>query len=169
MYRIGFKGVFRLSDNAFIPEDSDNQLYVEYLLWLEDGNTPEPILAEDFAEAKRLLLLRVSNNCENCMTFITSQYPQIEMGSWPEQLHEAKSFIADSTAKTPMLSCIANERELSVAELAGRVITKANQFSILTGTAVGRRQVKEDQIIATTTLDELEAIDLTISIMDMIQ
>ena len=32
----------RLSDNAFIPFDPDNRDYVEYLAWLEAGNTPEP-------------------------------------------------------------------------------------------------------------------------------
>jgi hypothetical protein len=32
----------RLEDNAFIPPDLANQDYVEYLDWLEAGNTPEP-------------------------------------------------------------------------------------------------------------------------------
>ena len=32
----------RLADNAFIPFDSANTDYQEYLKWLEAGNTPEP-------------------------------------------------------------------------------------------------------------------------------
>ena len=36
------KGVFRKSDNAFIPFDPMNVDYQEYLRWLEEGNTPEP-------------------------------------------------------------------------------------------------------------------------------
>lgn len=36
------KGIKRLTDNAFIPFDSNNKDYQEYLKWLAEGNTPEP-------------------------------------------------------------------------------------------------------------------------------
>jgi hypothetical protein len=34
--------VMRLSDNAFIPFDSDNTDYQEYLKWVAKGGVPEP-------------------------------------------------------------------------------------------------------------------------------
>ena len=34
--------IIRLTDNAFIPFDPGNRDYIEYLKWLEEGNTPEP-------------------------------------------------------------------------------------------------------------------------------
>jgi len=47
MYKIhnNFQGnpavVERLSDNAFIPFDTDNTDYQAYLKWVSEGNTPE--------------------------------------------------------------------------------------------------------------------------------
>ena len=35
-------GVLRIADNAFIPFDPQNVDYVQYLAWLEAGNTPLP-------------------------------------------------------------------------------------------------------------------------------
>ena len=34
--------VIRLTDNSWIPFDPDNADYKAYLIWLEEGNTPEP-------------------------------------------------------------------------------------------------------------------------------
>lgn len=34
--------VLRLSDNAFIPMDTQNTDYAEYLAWLAEGNEPLP-------------------------------------------------------------------------------------------------------------------------------
>ncbi|WP_421220397.1 hypothetical protein [Aeromonas enteropelogenes] len=43
MYRLSSgSGVIRISDGAFIPDDKSNRDYREYLIWLNDGNTPEP-------------------------------------------------------------------------------------------------------------------------------
>jgi hypothetical protein len=34
--------VQRMADNAFIPDDPANRDYQTYLLWLDEGNTPDP-------------------------------------------------------------------------------------------------------------------------------
>ena len=34
--------ILRLSDNAYIPSNTDNRDYRKYLQWIEEGNTPEP-------------------------------------------------------------------------------------------------------------------------------
>lgn len=42
MYQLANEGIIRLSDFAFIPEDSDNRDYAEFMAWRDDGNDPEP-------------------------------------------------------------------------------------------------------------------------------
>jgi len=41
MYEIHGKMVRRVEDGAWIPLDSNNVDYQQFLKWVEDGNTPE--------------------------------------------------------------------------------------------------------------------------------
>jgi len=42
MYKQNENGVMRIKDNAFIPEDTGNQDWREYLSWAGKGNAPAP-------------------------------------------------------------------------------------------------------------------------------
>jgi hypothetical protein len=35
-------GIIKLDTMTWIPEDPANTMYQDYLIWLENGNTPEP-------------------------------------------------------------------------------------------------------------------------------
>jgi hypothetical protein len=40
--RTNLEFVIRMTDMAVIPSDPNNRDYQEYLVWLDEGNTPEP-------------------------------------------------------------------------------------------------------------------------------
>jgi hypothetical protein len=43
MYKINYKNqIIRLVDNAIVVKDPENFLYQEYLVWISEGNKPEP-------------------------------------------------------------------------------------------------------------------------------
>lgn len=42
-YQLTKTNVIRNSDNAFIPFDDGNRDYLEYKIWLDAGNVPDPI------------------------------------------------------------------------------------------------------------------------------
>ena len=44
MYKLGKDLIQRLADGASIPTDPANTDYANYLIWLSEGNTPEPYI-----------------------------------------------------------------------------------------------------------------------------
>ena len=42
MYRLGNQTIIRIEDNAHIPIEDDNVDYQAYLIWVAEGNVPEP-------------------------------------------------------------------------------------------------------------------------------
>jgi hypothetical protein len=89
---------------------------------------------------------------------LISAYPEFERLTWPDQEREARAWQADNAAETPTLDAIATARGLTLADLAGRVITKADTFRLAAGQLAGKRQALEDQIGAAVTQAEIEAI-----------
>lgn len=89
---------------------------------------------------------------------ISAQYPATERDSWGKQEAEARAYAASNTAITPLLSAIATARGLTVADLAARVIAKADDYSTFAGALIGRRQARMDAIAAATTADEIDAV-----------
>lgn len=86
--------------------------------------------------------------CESAIAAIRAGYPEGEVLSWPKQEAEARAFVADANAPTPLLDALATARELNKAELAARVIAKADAFAALSGQLIGRRQRLIDQLDA---------------------
>lgn len=89
---------------------------------------------------------------------ILKQYPDTETKTWDKQEQEARTYLADSSVSTPLLSEIASARGMDKAELVQRVIAKADAWIALSGAATGKRQALEDAIASTESLEAVDAI-----------
>lgn len=99
-------------------------------------------------KAAALRIDLINRDSELAMVEITAGYPESEITSWDKQETEARTVTADPAATTPLLSALATARGIAVAELAVRVIDKAEAFATAAGDIIGRRQALEDQINA---------------------
>ena len=120
---------------------------------------PEPLPTPDDPKASALSVINAS--CEQAISAIQSGYPVSEVLSWPKQEAEARSYVADPSAHTPLLDALAEARGIDKADLAARVILKADAFAKYSGAAIGKRQALEDALNALpvdATAEQISAI-----------
>lgn len=111
-----------------------------------------------FKEAKAAKLSEINKAADKIMAALISTYPDREISTFDKQEAEARAYMADPTAPTPLLSALAKARGLSMDELVKRVIAKADTFAAASGYIIGQRQALEDQLDACKTLEEVQSI-----------
>ena len=120
---------------------------------------PVPTLEE--AHAAKLAAINVVAN--KAIAALTATYPDREIATFDKQEAEARAYSADPTAPTPLLLALSQARGVPLDELARRVLVKADAFAVASGSIIGQRQTLEDQLDACTTVEEVEALAVTIA------
>lgn len=111
-----------------------------------------------FKEAKAAKLSEINKAADKIMATLISTYPDREISTFDKQEAEARAYMADPTAPTPLLSALAKARGLSMDELVKRVIVKADAFAAASGYIIGQRQALKDQLDTCKTLEEVQSI-----------
>ena len=111
-----------------------------------------------FKEAKAAKLSEINKAADKIMAALISTYPDREISTFDKQEAEARAYMADPEAPTPLLSALAKARGISMDELVKRVIAKADAFATASGYIIGQRQALEDQLDTCKTLEEVQSI-----------
>lgn len=111
-----------------------------------------------FKESKAAKLSEINKAADKIMAALISTYPDREISTFDKQEAEARAYIADPEAPTPLLSALVKARGISMDELVKRVIAKADAFAAASGYIIGQRQALEDQLDTCKTLEEVQSI-----------
>lgn len=107
------------------------------------------------ADHKAAKLALINAQCTSTLGQITASYPADEMQSWSKQEAEARA------GGGPLIDALASARGVTLADLIGRIIAKADAFAVASGQTIGNRQRCEDAIRSAQTIAEVEAVKWT--------
>lgn len=114
-------------------------------------------------EAKAAKLTTINAATDRAIAALTATYPDREIATFDKQEAEARAYTVNPTAPTPLLSALSKARGVPLDELARRVLVKADAFAVASGCIIGQRQALEDRLDACATVEEVEALIVTIA------
>lgn len=115
---------------------------------------------EDVKAAK---LSEINATADRAIAALTATYPDREISTFNKQESEARAYAADPTASTPLLSALAQARDIELSELVQRVIAKADALAVASGSIIGQRQALEDRLGTCITIEDVQAIIVNIT------
>ena len=95
---------------------------------------------------KAYLLNKVNADFETAISSLTSSVPTSEISTWTKQESEARAYLLDSNAPTPFIDAICLARDCDKSYLVGKIIEKADAYTVVVGTLTGVRQKLEKEI-----------------------
>ena len=92
------------------------------------------------------LLGKANVDFEAAISSLTSSIPTSEISTWTKQESEARAYLLDSNALTPLIDAICLARDCNKRYLIGKIIEKADAYVVAVGTLTGIRQKLEKEI-----------------------
>ena len=144
-------GITEVADPHRGDEAFYTNLEIDHAPWIIV--TPRPL-----SEVKAKVLSAINAECEARMADVRKGYPESEILSWPKQEAEARQYIAEPGGQFPLLESLASSRQIEIAELANRIVLKADAYAAISGKVIGTRQLLEDRINAVLDGSDVEVL-----------
>ena len=119
------------------PEEMWPELYT---LYPEDF--PEPT-SEQLIEVEAK---KIRQRYAQMMDDVAKPYTKTEQLTWDAQVLEANQYLADNTAAVPMLIAVANNRNVSIADLVTWIKENEALYKQAIGTLLGQQQAELDAL-----------------------
>ena len=124
-------------EKSMYPEEMWPEMYT---LYPEDF--PEPT-SEQLIEVEAK---KIRQRCAQMMDDIAKPYTKTEQLTWDAQVLEANQYLADNTAIVPMLTVLANNRNVSIADLVTWIKENETLYKQAIGTLLGQQQAELDAL-----------------------
>ena len=106
------------------------------------------------------VLMAINNLFNMEVKGLTAGVVQGEIDTFATQEKEAEAYMADNNANVPLLSGLAAVRQITVADLAGRVLAHAAAYKAAMGAIMGKKHKLEDQVTGAKTIEDLKKIEV---------
>lgn len=115
---------------------------------------------QTLAEAKSKKLSIFSTQYESAVKAMIGDTDTSEMASWTKQESEARAWIADNTALTPVIDNLLIGRNMgeTKAQLVAKIIAKADGYAVAYSQVLGQYHAKQKSIEACATVEEVNAL-----------
>jgi HD-GYP domain-containing protein (c-di-GMP phosphodiesterase class II) len=145
-----FPGAFLIQENP--PNDGswsyeDGQFIDNEQTAIEEQDRQEQDRQDQvtsaYEEEKRRARIAAIAEYERELQSLESAYPEKERETWPQQVTEARAFLDNNDAHTPLIDSMLIERHPETkAELVAKIIANYSAYSAIVGAALGRMQKK---------------------------
>lgn len=98
-------------------------------------------------EDKSYLLTKLNTEFEDSVAQLTSSTPQSEISTWIKQESEAREWLKDNSAVTPLIDAICTNRGVEKDYLVSKIIEKSDAYAVALGELTGLRQKQEKLIL----------------------
>ena len=118
----------------------------------------------DINDYRNPLLELISIKSQYYVESLISTYPDFEKLTFETQKSEARGWALDDATQTPNVDILALNRGVDREVILSKINTKADQFERISMAIAGQRQKFQDLIDNATTVEELDAINISFTV-----